>query len=77
VGALRERRWISCSPEARAAEAAWAFLAADVPSALSESASGRELTELGYPSDVEIAAEVDTSRTVPLLCGHQFLDASN
>jgi hypothetical protein len=48
-----------------------------LPAALSDSASGRELIDLGYADDVAIAAEVDHSVNVPLLHEHRFLAASN
>jgi 2-phosphosulfolactate phosphatase len=34
---------------------------------LHECAGGRELTQYGFPEDVAIAAEVDESRSVPVL----------
>lgn len=77
IAALRDRGWTSCSPEARTAAAAWTSVAAEVPAALSDSASGRELIDLGYADDVAIAAEVDHSVSVPLLHEHRFLAASN
>lgn len=77
IAALRDRGWTSCSPEARTAAAAWTSVAAGIPAALSDSASGRELIDLGYADDVAIAAEVDHSVSVPLLHEHRFLAASN
>lgn len=74
--ALAVRGWTSSSPEAQTAAAAWTSFAAEARAALSDCASGRELTDRGYADDVEIAAEVDQSATIPLLCDHQFTDAS-
>jgi 2-phosphosulfolactate phosphatase len=77
ITGLRDRGWTSLSPEARTAAAAWTSVAGDIPAALSDCASGRELIDLGYPDDVEIAAEVDHSSSVPLLAKHQFLAAAS
>jgi 2-phosphosulfolactate phosphatase len=55
------------SPEARAAVAAYDAVAGELPRLLHECAGGRELTQYGYPEDVAIAAEVDESRSVPVL----------
>ncbi len=55
------------SPEAAAAVASYAVVAEDLASALRACASGRELIGMGFPEDVEIAAEVDQSRSVPVL----------
>ncbi|MCT4353264.1 2-phosphosulfolactate phosphatase [Streptomyces sp. Je 1-79] len=54
------------TPEARAAATLWE--ATDDPVAeLHRCDSGRELYEYGYPQDVAVAAEADTSETVPVL----------
>ncbi len=45
----------------------YAVVAEDLASALRACASGRELIGMGFPEDVEIAAEVDQSRSVPVL----------
>jgi 2-phosphosulfolactate phosphatase len=55
------------SPEARAAAAAYDEVAGELPSLLPDCAGGRELTQYGFPEDVAIAAEVDSSRLVPVL----------
>jgi 2-phosphosulfolactate phosphatase len=61
------------SPEAGAAMAAWLFVEGGggdvdaVRTALSRTASGRELIDRGWPDDVSIAAELDTSTAVPRL----------
>jgi 2-phosphosulfolactate phosphatase len=54
------------SPEARAAVAAYESMREPL-AALSGCASGRELIEQGYAADVEVAAEQDRSRVVPVL----------
>ncbi|MFJ3582511.1 2-phosphosulfolactate phosphatase [Streptomyces sp. NPDC090127] len=52
--------------QARAAVTLWE--ATEDPAAeLHRCDSGRELYEYGYPQDVAVAAEVDTSKTVPVL----------
>ena len=38
--------------------------------------SGRELTEVGFVADVEIAAQHDVSEVVPVLVGESFRDAA-
>jgi 2-phosphosulfolactate phosphatase len=55
------------APEAAAAAAAFRNVEADVGAALRACASGRELIDAGYPGDVEIAAELDRSPSVPVL----------
>jgi 2-phosphosulfolactate phosphatase len=60
------------SPEAELAAAAYRHIASGAREALFGCASGRELVGYGYPQDVEIAAEVDTSDVVPVLAGEGF-----
>jgi 2-phosphosulfolactate phosphatase len=50
-------------------EAAWtaANLPTDLPSILPKTASGRELLDAGWSLDIEVAAALDVSRTVPRL----------
>jgi len=55
------------SPEARAAAAAYRDAADELPALLHNCAGGRELTQYGFPEDVAIAAEVDSSSSVPVL----------
>ena len=75
VDKLARLGWAARSPEASAARAAWLAIADRVPEALLACASGRELVDKGYRADVEIAAEVDTSQSVPLLRGLTFRHA--
>lgn len=63
------------SPEAELAALAWRGVADRISTVLHQSASGRELIALGYAVDVEIAAEVDKSQSVPLLIGDRFQHA--
>lgn len=60
------------SPEAEAALAAWLAVEGRVAAALHECASGRELVEQGWPSDVVIAGELDASFVVPVLVDGAF-----
>ncbi|GAA1554464.1 hypothetical protein GCM10009789_04830 [Kribbella sancticallisti] len=67
LAALADRGVTPLSPEARAAAAAYREVAGELPELLYDCAGGRELTEYGFPQDVAVAAEVDSSRLVPLL----------
>jgi 2-phosphosulfolactate phosphatase len=55
------------SPEAEAAGTAWLAVEDRVGEALAGCASGRELVEQGWPDDVAVAAELDSSAAVPVL----------
>jgi len=74
AGAIIAELGGSLSPEARAA--AGAFRSVDVIAQLAESASGRELVDAGFPADVELAAMLNASRTVPVLRESAFTDHS-
>jgi 2-phosphosulfolactate phosphatase len=63
------------SPASQAAVAAYAVVQEQISRALSDCASGRELIQAGFARDVEIAAEVDVSRVVPVLRGEAFVEA--
>lgn len=67
----------SWSPEARAAAAAWGAVRDGLREELIACASGAELVDKGFASDVEIAAETDVSGVVPVLDGEAFRDASS
>lgn len=71
---LRLRPDLTVSVEADVAVAAWQAVRDTLPSSLQTCASGRELVDAGYRSDVEVAAEVGRSATVPVLEGHRFVD---
>lgn len=62
---LSHMRGRDLSPDARAAVAA--FRSARIPQDIADCPSGRELIEAGFTQDVEIAAHVDASTTVPVL----------
>jgi 2-phosphosulfolactate phosphatase len=65
LGRLAELEMGPLSPEARAAVAA-AHLD-DIPSQIRDCASGRELLARDHAADVDLAAEIDVSETVPIL----------
>jgi len=46
---------------------------ADIRTALQCCASGRELIDAGYPGDVDLAAELDDSASVPVLRDGMFV----
>jgi 2-phosphosulfolactate phosphatase len=62
----------NASPEAIAAMAAFAAAAPSLGEFLAACASGRELREREFAQDVEVAAQLDVSATVPLLRGEAF-----
>lgn len=63
------------SPEARVAEQAFRTVVPRPAEELRDCASGRELVEMGFADDVEVAAELDASDVVPLLVGEAFVAA--
>jgi len=73
VTALTAAGWPGVSPEARAAAGAFEAVADDVGAALRECASGRELVDLGYPDDVDTAAQLDQSDAIPVLRGEAYV----
>ncbi len=64
------------SPEARSAAAAWRAIEPTLGEALATCSSGAELAGAGFSGDVAIAGELDASRSVPVLTGLRFTDAS-
>jgi 2-phosphosulfolactate phosphatase len=60
------------SPEAEAAGTAWVGVEHRLDEALAGCASGRELVEQGWPDDVAVAGELDTSEAVPVLVDGAF-----
>lgn len=60
------------SPEARAAIAAFRDAARCLPQALSQCASGRELSDKGWQEDVGYSAQLNVSTTVPVLIDGAF-----
>jgi 2-phosphosulfolactate phosphatase len=55
------------SDEALAAAAAYAIVESRIGEALTACPSGQELLDIGYASDVAVAAELDASPAVPVL----------
>ncbi|HZO70259.1 MAG TPA: 2-phosphosulfolactate phosphatase [Kribbellaceae bacterium] len=74
LAALHGAGLTEASPEARSAAAAYVGMG-EPKTALEQCAGGRELAAYGYPEDVVIAAEADTSGVVPLLSGDRFTPA--
>ncbi len=63
------------SPEARLAAAAFERLLPDIARVLADCASGRELLDVGFASDVDLAAELDATGLVPVLRDGAFTAA--
>jgi 2-phosphosulfolactate phosphatase len=64
------------SPEAEATIAAFERAAGELTQQLLACASGRELVERGFQRDVEIAAALNESQTVPVFQGDEFIPAA-
>lgn len=74
LAVLREHGGGTPSPEAAVAAAAFAGTA-DVSAAVAASASGRELADAGFASDVAVATELDACTVVPVLTRGAFAAA--
>jgi 2-phosphosulfolactate phosphatase len=66
----------SRSPEADLAAAAFAHFRKDLPGALRQSSSGKDLIERGFAVDVDLAAELNVSSNVPRLVNRAFVGGS-
>lgn len=75
IAGLAAAGWTALSPEAELAQAGYQAVRGRVHQALLSCASGRELVDNGYRTDVEIAAEIDLSDAVPLLDSQRFIPA--
>ena len=75
AGAIIKRLSGRLSPEASVAVAAFESVGTGLRDQLLQCSSGRELAERGFAADVELAAELDVSHTVPLLAGEAFVAA--
>jgi 2-phosphosulfolactate phosphatase len=64
---------VRVSPEAQHAAASYSLVTGDLPGALAECASGRELAAVGFAADVEAAAELDAEDVVPVLTDDGFV----
>ncbi|SIS21703.1 2-phosphosulfolactate phosphatase [Williamsia sterculiae] len=60
------------SPETMGARVAWLSVCGDIVAALNNCVSGRELVDMGYASDVAVAAEINQSTAVPVLTGGAY-----
>lgn len=75
VSALAEAGAGPLSAEALAAKVLYEGIS-DVPGLISECASGRQLAVMGFGDDVAVAAEINTSTTVPALAAGMFVDGA-
>jgi 2-phosphosulfolactate phosphatase len=73
AGAIIKRLAGRLSPEASVAVAAFESAETYLRDQLLQCTSGRELVENGFVADVELAAELDVSQTVPQLVGEAFV----
>lgn len=73
AGAIIRAMSGTLSPESSIAVSAFEGSEAVLRDHLRDCSSGRELRERGFAADVELAAEVDVSRTVPVLRGDAFV----
>ena len=64
-----------CSPEARAAIGAFQAVGDNIEQLLLDCASGQELDQIGFGGDVRMAAQINVSRTAPLLEDGAFVDS--
>jgi 2-phosphosulfolactate phosphatase len=76
AGALIARLGGRPSDEARAARAAYQEFRQDLAATLRNSRSGQELTQRGFPQDVDDAAAEDVSTAVPALSGDSYRNAA-
>lgn len=60
------------SPEAASVQAAWLASRQSLSEAIRGCSSGRELINAGYPTDVDLASELDVQTTIPLLIDGAF-----
>ncbi len=74
LSAVANHRACSASPEARVAMAAFVDARPALGERLRACGSGRELIDKGFPADVDLAADLDTSQVVPNLVGPQLMD---
>jgi 2-phosphosulfolactate phosphatase len=72
LAALVDAGGSGLSAGARVAERAWRAVRPDLPDALHDCASGRELTAIGFAADVAEAARVDVAARVPVLRDDAF-----
>lgn len=73
IAALVDLGATGLSPETRVAEQAFRAVEPRLAEELRACASGRELVDLGFGADVDVAAELDASDVVPVLDGEAFV----
>lgn len=76
LDALRAVDGVTLSARASAARDAWRDVAGNPARALRHSRTGAELTRWGFASDVEVAAEVDSTGAVPVLVDGAYEDVA-
>lgn len=75
AGAILSELSGTLSPEAQVAASVFAHARNMLPFVFHECASGRELVERGFARDINIAADLNASATVPILQNEAFLRA--
>lgn len=76
ISSLLQAGWSHASPEAIMASDAFEAVQTSLNERLHQCASAAELIDMGYGGDVDIAAERNTSNTVPCLDQTEFYDAA-
>ena len=71
IAAMHDQGCGPLSPEAETARACYETTA-DPAKAVTDSASGRELAEMGFADDIAIATEINSSSVTPVLTGQAF-----
>lgn len=74
AGAIIDELGLPCSPEAEVARQAFRTAKSDLASFLHECVSGQELLDLGYPEDVDLAIELNSSSAAPQLIEGAYSD---
>jgi 2-phosphosulfolactate phosphatase len=75
IAYLLDAGWTSLSPEAELARTGYESIRGRELISLAASASGRELADKRFATDVEIAAETNVSNAVPIIVDGCFLHA--
>ncbi len=75
IDGLVHRGLDDLSVEARSALATYRGIEGEIPAAMRECVSGKELIERGFVVDVDLAAQVNVSTVVPVLRGESFVRA--
>lgn len=72
AGAIIHHLSGSCSPEARLAKDAYMQYADSIFDVIAQTSSAKELREMGFENDVELACQQDVSHAVPCLIGQAY-----